>query len=113
MSQLKSVKIDKKAREEKYAETSIASEGPTYPYGLQLSLDDETIEKLGLSLPEVGKDMALLARVKVTAVSSSEDSYGGKTEKRRSVSLQITEMCLEPDEGEGKDAADLLYAGSK
>jgi hypothetical protein len=109
MSTLKSVKLDKKAREEKYAESAIASDGPEYPYGLQLNLDDETIEKLGLALPEVGKDLALVARVNVTAVSASENTYGGKKEKRRSITLQITEMCLEADEGEGKSASAALY----
>lgn len=108
MMKMVSMKMDPKEREEKYTESAIADR-PLYPYGLQVNLDEEAIDKLGIALPEVGKDLALMARVNVTAVSSSENTYGGKTEKRRSVSLQITDLCLGPDEGEGGDAATKLY----
>lgn len=109
MSKLVSMKLDKKAQEEKYAESAAMPERPAYPYGLEVRLDEEAIDKLGIDLPEVGKDMALLARVNVTAVSSSENTYGGKASKSRSITLQITDLCLEPDAGEGKTASDLLY----
>jgi hypothetical protein len=111
MSKLVNMKVDPKTREKDLAVTAAPVEGPTYPYGLEINLDEEAIDKLGIALPEVGKDLALLARVSVTRVSSSENTYGGKTEKRRNLSLQITDMCLEPDEGEGKSAAEALYGG--
>jgi hypothetical protein len=106
MPKLVSMKLDAKAREEKYAET-VAVDRPAYPWGLSLTLDEDALEKLDVGeLPEVGKTMLVLARVDVTSVSSHESEHG----KNRSVSLQITEMCLEADPGKG-GAADKLYGG--
>lgn len=81
-------------------------DAPAYPYGLSINLDDDALTKLGIGddLPESETEMVLVAKVEVTNVSSSDSAGGGK---RRSISLQITEMCLE--EGSSKDAADTLY----
>ena len=85
-----------------------APEGPRYPYGLSLQLDDDTLGKLGLSLPTVGKSFLLQARVKVTGAMEAEHEGGTKV---RNASLQIEDMGLGPDEGEGSSAADKLYDG--
>lgn len=70
-----------------------ASSAPRYPWGLSLSLDNASLEKLGMTkLPEVGATFELDAKVKVTSVSQNEDG----SSSNRSASLQITEMCLEP-----------------
>jgi hypothetical protein len=104
---LVNMKIDPKAREARYKETAIV-EGPIYPYGLSVHLDDEVMAKLGLkTLPEVGKPLMLLAKVNVTSVSENQTSDGGKAETRQSVSLQITDLCLEAV-GDG-DASTALY----
>lgn len=104
MSKLVSMKLEKKERAE--YRPSLAEDGPLYPWGLNLNLDDETIKKLGLeALPEAGEQMLLVAKVKVTGTSSNDSADG----KRQSVSLQITEMCLE-DGGEKVDA-EKLYQG--
>lgn len=88
---LVNMKIDPKAREERYAESALADR-PVYPWGLSLNLDEEVLEKLGLEeLPTVGKPLKLIALVDVTSVSSNE-SKGGES---RSVGLQITDLCLE------------------
>lgn len=105
-TKLKSMKIDPKARQEKY-ESSAAMDAPVYPYGLQLHLDNEALENLGIELPKVGKSLMLYARVDVTSVSENESKSGSN----RSASLQITDMCLEADSGEGGSAADKLYGG--
>jgi hypothetical protein len=98
-----------KAEQEKRTEPSAAigsSAGPDYPYGLQLQLDDETLTKLGLAtLPKVGTAKTLIARVEVTSVSVHDD----KGTKRRSLSLQITECCLENETATRKPTADVLY----
>jgi len=105
VAELVSMKIDPKAREARYAESAMV-ERPSYPYGLSIHLDDEALEKLGLEkLPEVGTELALVAVVDVTSVSENENP-GGKT---RSVSLQITKMCLEPKKA-GKSTTEKLYA---
>jgi hypothetical protein len=71
-------------------------QGPAYPYGLTIQLDDETLEKLGVKdLPAVGAEILLSAKAKVTSVSVNEqqDADGDKeADKRRSVGLQITDL---------------------
>lgn len=89
---------------------------PKYPYGLCLYLDDETLEKLGITeLPKVGTVMTLTAQVKVTSVRSSEtqtEKSKGETDENTnsSVDLQITDMELQ---GVMKDLAKSLYTKSK
>lgn len=110
---LKSMKIsaeELKKRSEP-AET-VLSDRPVYPYGLAVRLDEDALEKLGLSeLPKVDGELMLVARVKVVGVSSNEHTSEGSKgkHKHRSVELQITDMGLDdvPDE---KNAATELYA---
>lgn len=111
MAKLVSMKSTRKEQQEKYSSPSeISPDAPVYPYGLRVNFDDDTMKKLKLAeLPEVGKSMMLVARVDVISVSSNESSEGGK---RESVELQITDLCLEKDAGEG-GAADKLYDGAK
>ena len=93
--------------QEKVAE-SVAVERPRYPWGLGLHLDSETLEKLGIGLPEVGKSLMLQARVSVTGAMEQESEGSGK---QRTAQLQITDLGIGPDEGEGQSAADRLYDG--
>lgn len=80
-------------------------QGPAYPYGLTLQLDEETLAKLGAKdLPEVGVEVLLSAKAKVTAVSVNEQQDAdsdGAPDKRRSVSLQITDIDLPALAGKG------------
>lgn len=79
---------------------------PAYPYGLSITLNDETITKLGLAaLPAAGQKMMLHARVEVTSVSQYEQK---DNDKERSIGLQITDMAVEADRGEA-DAATVMY----
>jgi len=86
-------------------ETSIAeADGPKYPWGLSICLDDEALKKLGMDkLPEVGTKMRLVAMVDVSGVSSysSQNSEGHRT-----LDLQITDMTLSGGE---TDPASVLY----
>ena len=77
-----------------------------YAYGLRVDLRDEEIEKLGISLPEVGSTMVLVANVKVISVRESADANG----KDRNVELQITEMELAPYEKNDADHVKKLYS---
>ena len=77
--------------------------GPKYPWGLILSLDDDTLRKLGVSeLPKVGQQMHLMAVVEVCTTSQHANQDG--TDK--CVSLQITQLGLE---GAAPDPAQVLY----
>jgi hypothetical protein len=78
---------------------------PPYPWGLSLTLDDEVLEKLGATrLPAVGAELLLHARVTVTRVEASESDE----RKTRSVSLQITALCLESTSTDA-EYADVLF----
>lgn len=88
--------------------SSVAADPPTYPYGLTISLDNESLAKLGIEndLPEVGDKLIIMAHATVQSVSSSE-SEGDKS-PRQSVTLQITDMACAPATMRASDA-DVLY----
>lgn len=84
----------------------LGGEAPMYPYGLSLSLDDEALEKLGVTtLPDVGATMMIIAKVDITDVSSMESRESDGP--IRSVRLQITDLCLEKENS--KAASAVLY----
>lgn len=106
-----SMKMDAAAQKARYAESSVSADAPMYPWGLEVRLDKEALEKLGLAdaLPKAGASMKLAANVEVTNVSESDTAGGGKT---CSLTLQITELGLTPAKDE-KKAAELLYDKGK
>jgi len=95
-------KEEKKKREKGY-EVPMTEE--SYPYGLLFSLDEMSIQKLGINdLPKVGKELMLIAKVEVTTVSNTESESG----QNRRIGLQITELELNEKKNE-KDTAETLY----
>lgn len=89
----------------------IAPDGdmPRYPYGLSLCLDDETLQKLGITtLPAIGAEMTLNARVKITSVRSRETQDEKGNESESSVDMQITAMEVNTEQQE-QSAAAVLY----
>lgn len=64
---------------------------PRYPYGLCLDLNDEVLQKLGItSLPTPGTTMQLIATVEVSRISEYQNQEG----KDACMGLQITDMAL-------------------
>lgn len=98
---------DQKEMKEKYAEMPTDYSGPKYPYGLELSLDEHCLEKLGKSASDfkVGEDMKVAVMFKVNRVSISEQVEGGKHE---TVGLCVTGMDFAESYSE---KADKLYGG--
>jgi hypothetical protein len=83
----------------------VPADAPQYPYGLRLELNNESLEKLGLPVTAaVGKKVMVLAQAEIVSVSAYDSKEGGKN---RSISLQLTHLCLES--GEKEDAAKVLY----
>lgn len=86
---------------------TVEADSPEYPYGLSISLDAESMEKLNMSeMPEIGEEMLVMAKVRVTSLSQHEMEG---SDKDKHVSLQITEMGLKDEE---KRAADKMYGGN-
>ena len=106
---LVNMKLKPAARDLSTPSPAEPSSRPLYPWGLQINLDNDAVEALGLTtLPGVGKTLSLVARVDVTSVSEDEHMEGTKKRVQRRVSLQITDMALGPDASASK-AAEVLY----
>lgn len=94
----------KMSAEEKAEQTSSEAPKQEYPYGLCLSLDDDTLAKLGL------KDLAVGSKLKINAVAVVESintSATAGSEAETYARVQITDMEAAADAG--KDAASILY----
>ena len=74
-------------------------EGPAYPWGTCIYLDQVALEKLGMTADdfEVGETMQLSGVVKVTGTSVREREGG---ESYTSIDLQLTDIGLEDDDAE-------------
>ena len=73
-----------------YGAIPTESSAPKYPYGLQLRLNDDSLEKLGITkLPEVGQVMQVTALATVVSVSMNQQQEG---EAENRAELQITDM---------------------
>lgn len=81
-----------------------------YPWGLRITLNNETLKKLGIALPKVGAEMLLAGKVKVLSTSTREDGEDSFS----SVEMQITDIGL-MDDGAApqKSAADTLYGSDE
>lgn len=109
-SRLVNMKLSKADREQSVEMARPAEDAPRYPWGLSLSLDNESLEKLGIeTLPDVDEELLLYATVKVTRVSSADAAEGGKS---RDVGLQITAMSL-MEKGSRARTADVLFGAKK
>lgn len=92
--------------------------GAKYPYGLCISLDDETLKKLGLDgdMPSVGEVIAIQAMARVTNAGKNErEGTDGATQVCRHVELQITDMAVpdpEPDPMQASMARRKRFYGS-
>lgn len=73
---------------------------PLYPYGLCISLCEDELEKLGISVDDVepGQIIHLHAMAKVTSKSKTEDS----NEAHSRVELQITNLAVESEDDENE-----------
>ena len=98
-----SLKITRKTEDEN--EIAVSDNQDGYPYGTRLSLESDTLDKLGIkTLPAVGDELMIEAKVRVISVRESDNS--------KSVELQITDMDLEND-GDEVDEGELTRGESK
>ncbi len=74
-------------------EAAVASDEPAIPYGLSITLDDESLDKLGFKkLPAVGDRMVVAAIGKVESVSERTDTR----ETDRDVRIQLERLDVSP-----------------
>ena len=66
------------------------AEGPEYPYGSRITIEDDHVDGMGMGNAKTGDEMEMSGTAKVIG-TRSEDVAGGK---RRSVELQITKMGM-------------------
>jgi len=93
----------------------MAPEPDKYPWGLRITLDQDSLEKLGVDHSdwEVGAVFHLMALAKVTSISSHDGPNG----QRCDVGLQITHLAgpeneeKEEEEGEEDEEPDLSQHG--
>lgn len=90
-SGLVDMKIPKKTKAEMKSDCMPCSPSSQdrYPYGLEIRLDDESMAKLGIDLPAVGKEVTITAKAMVEEASSRETQEGGP---KLSCTLQITKL---------------------
>ena len=65
---------------------------PKYPYGLRITLNDETLKKMGIKdLPKAGEKMKIYAAVDVAESAANDTMDGGKSLR---MELQITDLAI-------------------
>lgn len=70
-----------------------------YPYGLRLSLDDDSLNKLGIATPEHGQEFRVVGSGCVKSVSVNENEHG----MRRHVEVQLEKLLLVPVDKPSED----------
>jgi len=102
-------------KERKEEATELATpQPPAYPWGLEIRLEKDELEKLGITdLPGVGDEFHIMAVGRVTSVSQA---YREDTDESKCVSIQLCMMQVmdegqEPDDSaaeENKEAGSLM-----
>ena len=103
-----SIEQDEEMIEKEIMPPGPEGKGPRYPWGLQINLDEDALEKLGINkLPSVGDYFIIQAKACVTSTHESKSENGSN----QSLALQIEEMGLAKNKGK-KDLTKLMYANS-
>jgi hypothetical protein len=89
---------------------------PEYPWGLSISLEDDTLKKLGLDgdLPQAGDILEFFATAKVTCASTREEIDTATGAKRLCcrIELQIVAMLPHEEESAAEDRVETEQARS-
>ena len=81
-----------------------------YPYGLEVRLGNEEIEKLGIDVygVSVGDEVALMAKATVKEVNEREMMEDGKAMVYKDCTFQITELAIHQEPEKGSSVKDVL-----
>lgn len=102
---VKRTAADKEREKKKYETLGSPIESEDYPYGLRISLDNDTLEKLGLSGELKSEDVVHLM-AEGAVIESRSSTVNGKTQ--RSVEIQLRKIAVKED-GEHESASEILY----
>ncbi len=87
-----------------------SADGPEYPYGSTITLEDDHVDGMGMGGAKAGDEMEMVGTVKVIGTRSEDRQGGGK---RKSVELQITKMGMVPARKKTDPKKALYGDGSK
>jgi hypothetical protein len=80
-----------------------------YPYGTELTFEDELYDSIGMDGCEIDEEVMVTAKAKVVRKSERSSSQsGGEESESKSISLQILEVDVQKAPAE-KDRAKRLY----
>lgn len=99
------------AEAQEYTQPTIA-DAPKYPWGLCITLNDDSLEKLGVkSLPPIDTEVTIVAKACVARTSENQTQGGDSCS---SMDLQITDMQIDGLDADvfGR-AAEMLYGKAK
>lgn len=81
------MKLSEEKQKDMKSETVLG--GAEYPYGLQITLDNDSLLKLGIEeLPDITSSIVIHAVAKVTSISINRN----EDKENKQVALQITDM---------------------
>lgn len=71
-----------------------ADNGPKYPWGLEISLENDVLDKLGINIDtaRIGKEYTISAVCETTSISENESKNGSSY---KTIRLQIKKMSVE------------------
>lgn len=88
---LTNMKRTKADRKKDRAEQAIDT--PSFPYGLSLDLDKDSLQKLGFKdLPDVGEKMNVVA----VGVVTSANEHKSERSSHRSITVQLQQLDVSP-----------------
>jgi len=93
---MKKPKLSKRKLRENMMPETAAMDQPSYPWGLEINLENDSVEKLGIDIEntKAGDEIMIMAKAKVTNVSQRENiERSGNKKINKSIGLQITDMA--------------------
>lgn len=93
---MKLISLKKPKRPKRKLRPETAIDEPMYPWGLELTLENDSVKKLGIDIQNnmAGDSVNIVAKAKITSISRRQNTEpGNKTRQNDSISLQITDMA--------------------
>src|SRR6185312_6335553 len=103
---MRSMELSDNEKIDRYSASPVAEKpkGPDYPYGLCISLDEASLEKLDIDPKELvlGGIVHIHALARITSMSTNENESSSTCRAE----LQIEDMAIESEDAENEDDGD-------